>query len=122
MRFTNEQTALEPVAGAWGPTRVAYLQHASDPVVFFSSDLAFDRPEWLADGQRGPDVSPTMGWVPLVTMWQVLLDMPGAGKRAHRLRAHVLRAGQPRRLGGGHRPPNWTTDRAARLDAALGAK
>ena len=79
VRFTNEQEPLQPVTGAWGPTRVAYLQHASDPVVFFSSDLAFDRPAWLADGQRGPDVSPTMGWVPLVTMWQVLLDMPGAG-------------------------------------------
>ena len=48
--------------------------------MFFSSDLAFSRPEWLADGQRGPDVSLTMGWVPLVTMWQVLLDMPGAGE------------------------------------------
>ena len=79
VRFSDEQRGLEPVTGAWGPTRVAYLQHASDPVVFFSSDLAFDRPAWLADGQRGPDVSPTMGWVPLVTMWQVLLDMPGAG-------------------------------------------
>ena len=61
--------------------------------------------QWLADGQRGPDVSPTMGWVPLVTMWQVLLDMPGGGRRADRLRPHVLGARQPAGLGRRHPAP-----------------
>ena len=41
--------------------------------------MAFTSPEWLNDGERGPDVSARMGWFPLVTMWQVLLDLPGAG-------------------------------------------
>jgi len=56
-----------------------YLQHNSDPVVFFSPELAFQEPDWLKSGQRGPDISPEMGWFPLVTMWQVALDLPGAG-------------------------------------------
>ncbi len=122
VRFADEQTSLEPVTGAWGPTRVAYLQHASDPVVFFSSDLAFDRPAWLDDGQRGPDVSPTMGWVPLVTMWQVLLDMPGAGNvptgygHMYSARANL------QAWAAVTDPPNWSAAHAARIDAAIGPK
>ena len=113
---------LEPVTGAWGPTRVAYLQHASDPVVFFSSDLAFDRPEWLADGQRGPDVSPTMGWVPLVTMWQVLLDMPGAGNVPEGY-GHMYSATlQVDAWAAVTRPPGWTAERAHRIATLLEAK
>ena len=122
VRFTDEHTPLEPVSGAWGPTRVAYLQHASDPVVFFSSDLAFHRPGWLDDGQRGPDVSPTMGWVPLVTMWQVLLDMPGAGDvptgYGHMYSAHANLLAWAAIT----QAPSWTADRAARIDAAIGPK
>ncbi len=79
VRFMSEREGPDPAAGRWGPTRIVYLQHASDPVVFFDSDLAFAPPEWLSDGQRGPDVSPRMGWFPLVSMVQVLLDLPSAG-------------------------------------------
>jgi uncharacterized membrane protein len=58
---------------------VVYLQHASDPVTFFSPDLALRPPDWLEADQRGPDVSPEMDWVPLVTMWQVAFDLPAGG-------------------------------------------
>ena len=79
VRFTAEQNGFGNTPGPWGPTRLVYLQHNSDPVVFFSYDLAYKAPEWLLDGQRGPDISPAMGWFPLITMWQVALDLPGAG-------------------------------------------
>jgi uncharacterized membrane protein len=79
VRFTAEQNLLSKPSGLWGPTRLVYLQHNSDPVVFFSPSLAFSAPEWLNPGQRGPDVSQSMGWFPLVTFWQVALDLPGAG-------------------------------------------
>ena len=79
VRFTAEQNGLSKPSGPWGPTRLVYLQHASDPVVFFSPSLAFSAPEWLNPGERGPDVSGRMGWFPLVTFWQVALDLPGAG-------------------------------------------
>jgi len=78
VRFTSEQNGLDRGTAAWGPTRIVYLQHASDPIVFFSPSMAFRPPDWL-DGHRGPDVSPQMQWFPMVTMWQVLLDLPGAG-------------------------------------------
>lgn len=78
VRFTDEAGFAES-SGPWGPTRIVYLQHGSDPVVFFSPSLAWSSPDWLLDGERAPDVSPRMGWFPLVTMWQVALDLPGAG-------------------------------------------
>ncbi|HEX7538338.1 MAG TPA: alpha/beta-hydrolase family protein [Dermatophilaceae bacterium] len=79
VRFSVEKNSVTPSTGAWGPTRVVYLQHGSDPVVFFSPSLAWSVPDWLLDGQRPPDVSARMGWFPLVTMWQVALDLPAAG-------------------------------------------
>lgn len=122
VRFANEQGGLQRGGKQFGPTRLVYLQHASDPVAFFSTDLAFSKPEWLDDGQRGPDVSPRMGWFPVVTMWQTLLDLTGA-------------ADVP--MGFGHRysatanldswavvtqPPGWDAERAARLSKILQAR
>jgi uncharacterized membrane protein len=79
VRFTAEEYALDVPVAEWDHTKIIYLQHASDPVVFFSRDLAFREPDWLKEGERGPDVSERMVWVPLVTMWQVAADLAGAG-------------------------------------------
>jgi len=78
VRFTTETNALDEPSAPWGPTRLVYLQHGSDPVVFFSPNLAWSKPDWLQPGQRAPDVSGHMTWFPLVTMWQTLLDLPAA--------------------------------------------
>lgn len=79
VRFATANGGLDEPKGPWGPTRIVYLQHGSDPVVFFSPSLAWDRPSWLEGEGRAPDVSGRMTWVPIVTMWQTLLDLPAAG-------------------------------------------
>ena len=79
VRFVNEGVRDPVPAGDWPRTRVLYVQHASDPVTFFSPDLLLNRPDWLLPDQRGADVPDRFDWVPLVTMWQVLLDLPAAG-------------------------------------------
>jgi uncharacterized membrane protein len=79
VRFTAQENALDEPTGRWGDTRIVYLQYNSDPVVFFSPSMVFTRPEWLEEGQRGPDVSERMVFVPLVTAVQTLIDLPGAG-------------------------------------------
>jgi uncharacterized membrane protein len=79
VRFVNEGDRDPALADGWGRTRVLYLQHASDPVTFFSPDLLLDRPDWLLPDQRGADVPDRFTWVPLITMWQVLFDLPAAG-------------------------------------------
>ena len=39
----------------WDGTRVLFLQHASDPIVWWSPDLLFTRPDWLSTAGPGPD-------------------------------------------------------------------
>ena len=79
VRFTSLENALDDPSAEWRDTRVVYLQHGSDPITFFSPDLAFSEPDWLREGQRGPDVSENMPYLPLVTMWQVAADLAVAG-------------------------------------------
>jgi uncharacterized membrane protein len=69
---------IAAVAGVppWTGTRVMFLQHASDPVVWWSPDLLFRKPDWL-DEPPGFDRSPAMAWYPIVTFWQVTADMAG---------------------------------------------
>lgn len=79
VRFTQSSSAAEIAAVAappWRENRVLFMQHASDPVVWWSPDLLFRRPDWLAE-PPGLDRSPSMRWYPIVTFWQVSADMAG---------------------------------------------
>ena len=119
VRFTGEEDALNAPTAPWDNTRVAYLQHASDPVVFFSWDLAFTEPDWLKDGQRGPDVSDTFVWIPIVTMWQVALDLPAAGSVPEGY-GHLYTVGaNAAGWAGVTRPEGWTSDDTENLSAFL---
>ncbi len=76
VRFSNDVAAGAPPAGEpWTGPRVLVLQHPSDPITWWSPALLLDRPDWLAE-EPGRDVLPEMTWLPLVTFWQVTLDMP----------------------------------------------
>jgi uncharacterized membrane protein len=80
VRFAQASSAEEIAAVAarppWSRTRVLFLQHASDPVVWWSPDLLFEKPDWL-DEPPGFDRSPAMRWYPIVTFLQVSADMAG---------------------------------------------
>ncbi len=71
-----EEIAGVAAAPPWKGTRVLYLQHPSDPVVWWSPDLLFERPDWLKE-PPGFDRSAAMRWYPIVTFWQVGADMAG---------------------------------------------
>ncbi|MEO8329125.1 MAG: alpha/beta-hydrolase family protein, partial [Candidatus Nanopelagicales bacterium] len=58
----------------WTTPRMAYLQHASDPIVWWSPNLLLHEPDWLHE-PPGTDVLPAMHWMPWVTFWQVSADM-----------------------------------------------
>jgi uncharacterized membrane protein len=77
VRFTARECALDDAGDRWGPMRFVYLQHASDPMTFFEPQLLYRRPDWLV-GRRGPDVSPYLGWYPIVTFLQIACDLPMA--------------------------------------------
>jgi uncharacterized membrane protein len=72
-RFMN-QGGVPPSPDPWGVMRLLYLQHGSDPIVFFSTDILWRRPAWLTP-PRAPDVSPAMRWYPVVTALQIAADM-----------------------------------------------
>jgi uncharacterized membrane protein len=74
VRFMNQNGPTVPADAPWGPTRVVYLQYASDPITFFSYQAAYRRPSWMVE-PRGPDVSSDLRWYPVVTMLQLVVDM-----------------------------------------------
>ncbi|GEC85180.1 alpha/beta hydrolase [Corynebacterium variabile] len=74
LRFAAEASDLEELDSEWNEPRVVYLQHASDPITWWSPDLIFNRPDWLSES-RGPDVLDSTQWIPLITFLQVSADM-----------------------------------------------
>lgn len=73
IRFAASNTDITKSLDSWQKPRTLYMQHASDPVVWFSFDLLFNEPDWLKE-KRGPDVSPKTHWYPFVTFFQVTVD------------------------------------------------
>lgn len=90
VRFTNQENALAIPGATWGPTRIVYLQYASDPITFVGVDCLYKEPDWMKH-PRGPDVSPELRWYPVVTLLQLVADTmvadqvpPGFGHRIAR--------------------------------------
>lgn len=79
VRFAQAAGPAEIAAVAappWEGTRVLYLQHASDPVVWWSPHLFLRKPDWLKE-PPGFDRTRAMRWYPIVTFFQVTADMAG---------------------------------------------
>jgi uncharacterized membrane protein len=68
---------VEPTVAPWEPPRVLYVQHPSDPIVWWSPNLVLSPPDWL-DEAPGHDVLDAMTWLPFVTFCQVTADLPRA--------------------------------------------
>jgi len=103
--------------GPWEPPRVAYFQHASDPVVWWSPRLAVQPPDWLEE-PRGPDVLDEVRWIPLVTFLQLSADLATANAlpagHGHNYGSEIvagLAALQP--------PDGWSDEDTRRLRQAL---
>jgi uncharacterized membrane protein len=73
VRFMNQDGPASDFYAAWGPTRLVYLQYASDPVTFFEYRGLYREPDWMQP-PRGPDVSPQFRWYPVVTFLQLAAD------------------------------------------------
>lgn len=62
----------------WSQPRVVFLQHASDPVVWWEPHVFVAAPTWIREA-AGSDVNPAMRWTWGVTFWQLFTDLPFAG-------------------------------------------
>ena len=114
VRFASAPDQLDPASPAWQRPRVVYLQNPSDPIVWWSWQLAFHQPDWLR-GPHPPDVAAAMNWYPLVTFWQVAADLalatavpPGHGHTYGMLQGAAAWASIIP-------PPGWTAQRTDEL-------
>ena len=96
--------------------RVVYVQYASDPIVFFEPTMFYRKPAWL-ESPRGPDVSPSLRWYPVITALQIGIDV-------------ILATEVPRGFGHNYsaanyidawiavtEPPGWTAEAITELKA-----
>ncbi|MGV0851907.1 alpha/beta hydrolase [Mycolicibacterium phlei] len=114
---TDSDEIYEDTKAPWEGTRVLFLQHPSDPIVWWSQDLLFTRPDWLRE-PPGRDRTASMRWYPIVTFWQVAADMTNAssvpGGHGHNYGDFVLdgwAAVAP--------PDGWTREDTERIRIAL---
>ena len=78
VRFANDTTAgIPPPGQPWEGSRVLYMMHPSDPIVWWSPHLIFSQPDWISE-PPGKDVLKGMFWMPFITFWQVTADLPFA--------------------------------------------
>lgn len=119
VRFVARPNNLDRPKDPWGAPRVVYLQHASDPIAWWTPDLLFSEPDWLRE-RRGYDVLPQTNWIPVVTFLQVSADMAVAvdvpDGHGHRYVADVAN-GWAAVLS----PPGWTPEKTERLRPLLHA-
>jgi uncharacterized membrane protein len=113
VRFIGDPADLTAPLAPWPYPRVVYLQHPSDPVVWWTPRLMLNRPDWLAE-RRGSDVLPRMRWYPFVTFWQLSADLvysievpDGHGHDYGREQVDAWAQIAP--------PPGWTAERTAAL-------
>jgi uncharacterized membrane protein len=78
VRFTNDpRVDIPPDGQPWNGTRVLYMMHPSDPIVWWDWNLSVSKPDWTSE-TPGSDVLKQAIWIPLLTFWQVTGDLPFA--------------------------------------------
>lgn len=75
VRWTDRWGGLEEPSSQWDGTKVAYLQHGNDPIVWIGPSVIWSEPAWLQPGQRSDQVSDDMFWIPGVTAFQGIIDL-----------------------------------------------
>lgn len=79
IRFSTGRAGLESDLygrsyAAWESPRLVFVQHPSDPIVWWNPTSLTAEPDWLKE-TRGDDVLPGLRWVPFVTFFQLSSDM-----------------------------------------------
>ncbi|MDT1060554.1 alpha/beta-hydrolase family protein [Paracoccus sp. CPCC 101403] len=119
IRYASQFAPPDRSGRPWGRLRILFLQHASDPIVFYNPASLWRAPEWMHE-PPAPDVSPRLSFTPIVTQLQLAVDMlvststpPGFG--------HIYDADEY--IDGWvsiTAPQGWTAEDTARLKAKCG--
>lgn len=117
VRYASKNSEITANQTNWTYPRILYMQHGSDPVVWFDFNLITNKPDWLKE-TRAPDVSPATRWYPVVSFVQLGIDQ-------------ATSAGVP--YGHGHQygkavvdswaavtnPPNWSQAKSDELQTVI---
>jgi len=74
VRFLNRDPNQPALNAQWLAPRIVYLQHPSDPTVFWSIDALWRPPGWM-EPPRGFDVPDNVRWFPIVSGVQAMADV-----------------------------------------------
>lgn len=99
IRFAGDPQQIDhdaygrPLAQKWATPRVLFMQHPSDPIVWWDTSLIYRQPAWARE-RAGHDVDKDLTWYPLVTFWLTTVDLISAnssvGGHGHRYRAELI--------------------------------
>jgi uncharacterized membrane protein len=117
VRFAAVPEDLSGPGPHWDRPRVVYLQHASDPIVWWTPGLLWQRPDWLRE-PAGPDARPGMPWFPFITFWQVTADLVSS-TRVPAGHGHVYGSEQVDAWAAISPPAGWNAALTARLKALM---
>ena len=117
VRFAASPENYANPPGPWNEPRLLYLQHASDPVVWWYWSILWSRPDWLAE-PRGPDVNTKSIWFPFVSWVQVTVDQfHGTGvPNGHGHNYGNMMVSAWAQIA---RPPGWTDAETVRLQQLI---
>ncbi|UZN01827.1 alpha/beta hydrolase [Cellulomonas sp. S1-8] len=116
---SDDGASLIAGEATWQRPRVVYLQHASDGVTWWSTDLLLERPDWLRE-ERGEDVLPDVRWFPVATFFRVGIDLFVAGE-APAGHGHTFVGEYADAWAAVAPPPGWAPAATTVLRAALDA-
>ena len=116
VRYANHYADASEAEAEWGDMRIVFLQYASDPIVFYDPRSLWRPPPWMED-PPAEDVSDQMHFIPIVTQFQLALDMalafgapPGHG-HAYYAQDYIVPWVEV------SAPPDWGPDDTVRLKA-----
>jgi uncharacterized membrane protein len=120
--FDRHEQLQELSEEARARLRAVILSHDNDPIAVLGPDLLVQPPPWLADGQRGRGVPPTMRWRPLVTFVQTAMDAANAMVSVpgeFRSFGHDYRADMVRFVADAYQLPPASEEQLGRIEQTL---
>ncbi len=74
VRYASHYADASEAPANWGGMRIVFLQYSSDPIVFYDPLSLWRAPPWMND-PPAPDASEHLTFIPVVTQFQLALDM-----------------------------------------------
>lgn len=74
VRYASHYADATNAEADWGRMRIVFLQYSSDPIVFYDPFSLWRAPPWMND-PPAQDVSEHLTFIPIVTQFQLALDM-----------------------------------------------